>query len=279
VSLRTRRARDEQIEALVLRVHPGTTEITCAACGALKRCPDASIHRRESLNGDVLYGVCDACAVPGLDGAVIARVLGLELDLGEIPEVRVTRFFEQAAAHPDRPNDEPWGHVSPEALAQSIRVARDDLAAVTLDPCRMCGDVRPIEGYGRNEGMCWACEWHLVRMFDHEDGARDYAAAWLMGLTEQSAPRGLGERVGLLFFHELAEPQSGREAFVWHTDAEVAGWYEAEFPPPPPKPAEPPMYPRRAGRAMITPRFNPVAKPKQLSRVEIVAQRRAIWCA
>ena len=123
-------------------------------------------------------------------------------------------------------------------------------------PLPWCGDVRVREGHSRDgEGRCSQCSWHLDRRFTVDDGPRDAAAAWLLGLHEQDAPVGLGARVGLRWFHELSPERrvGARTPFAWHTDDDVVTWREELGLNAPALPNAVPG-PRQVGRAIVTPR-------------------------
>jgi hypothetical protein len=158
---------------------------------------------------------------------------------------------------------------------------RRQLASVTVPACRWCGNTRAFTDHAQDAaGRCASCSWHLDRRFTSDDGARDYAAAWLVGIPEQEAPFGVGALVGLRWFHELPRGEQrgtwGR-SFAWHTDDEVASWRSMlGLDPPPPVLVGAPVA-RRCGQMTVTVHTKTPTVTASLTGVDVARVRRARW--
>jgi hypothetical protein len=292
VSIRAAKRRTEreqqQIDALQQRVHPDSERRTCWCCGIAAYVPIASrtVERRGLDGSPLVYGICAQCAAlrreGTLDRVVLVERLGVDPIDPILGHVKVPAFADVVGHRPERPNTEPWSHLSDRELGQMIVDARREWAESTTAPCRYCGDIRRHPDGGLTDGgACQSCYWHKGESLDDE-ALRDHAAGWLAGVnTAVSAMQaGFGMTAGLRFFFEL-EPDQQRGAlapFAWHSDAELVRWREMIYPTPPPYvQPEPRMVTRPIGGGapfLLDKRWTPPTPPDPKA---VVAARRAKW--
>jgi hypothetical protein len=234
-----RRNRDHEVEALRLRVHPGTVLATCGHCGIRTDCPEGTEHTTVSaLDGRVLsWTRCSSCA--SRDDAGTVAYLAYEYLAAEVSRevaalVAPPLFEALPEAHPDRPSSRAWRHVDERALAASIATAHRTVAEQTeARPCQWCGTNRKVEGAGFGQAggrwSCPSCSWRFDRQFMTRDGRRDHAVRALAGVAQPSHGDGIGARLGLRWFHELTDEERAalpalRGPFHWVKHSQARRW-------------------------------------------------------
>ena len=210
---------------------------TCASCGA--RAPGDRVRITvDRLRGDGrehLWNLCDAChdaeAVDALDGAVLRDLLGIEPGDPVLAAIRVPRFCDRAAHHPDHPNATPWAHVNRSELADTVEQWRNERAALAGGPCSFCGMGWTPAGttwrtWSSNAvpfTQCGRCAYQFGRYHVGSEALRDAAAVVLGGLTRGSSATfwpGIGRQLGVVFWHESKRSTANGKPFE-HLD--VAG--------------------------------------------------------
>ena len=220
LSILKRKVSDEetaaQLAALAERVHPTTIRATCGWCGMWSNCGRDSASTTTGLDDQALtWHVCTTCAAllgrKRLDREVVAGLLGVDPGSPLLADVQVEAFRTVPGARPDKPNDQPWQHVSTRELGRQLDRLRHDREARTAShPCAFCGTIEKPDGgdfgYGpEGRPTCPSCSWHIGedRQFLMRDGRRDYVAAWMLGDRLQSSPPGLGAQLGIRFAYEV----------------------------------------------------------------------------
>jgi hypothetical protein len=210
---------------------------TCASCGASRPCDRVKITPDRVRGGgrELVWGLCNDCAdadaLGALDAAVLADVLDLDAGDPVLGHVRVPRFCDRGAHHPDRPTPAPWGHLDATDLAEKVTAWRTARAALAGGPCSWCGvGMTPVGTVWRNwsennrpRSMCGRCSELFGKPSAGTDAMRDVVAAMLGGLSYRNRTtyrHRLGAQLGVIFWHETGRTEPNATAWA-HLDLDA----------------------------------------------------------